>query len=83
MMMMAQQYAMRKKTAPPQVQQLTPVEGLQDRIGYKRQDWEIPLLSTDSVYSSGGGGGRRREGRSQKSLEKTNPIISNRFGQHS
>ena len=38
MMMMAQQYAMRKKTPPPSSPRLGPVEGLQDRLGYKRQE---------------------------------------------
>ena len=38
MMMMAQQYAMRKKTPPPPSPQMGPVEGVQDRLGYRRQE---------------------------------------------
>ena len=40
MMMMAQQDAMRKKTPPPPPPspQMGPVEGVQDRLGYRRQE---------------------------------------------
>ena len=38
MMMMAQQYAMRKKTPPPPSPQMGPVEGLQARLGTRRQE---------------------------------------------